>query len=154
MAYGSRRGVPLSMWGKTMFLSRQVRWVIGVAATVSAFGALLWLGRVTSFDWLPDGEAERWAVAVAFATLGATAVLSAMGWWATQAPAEPSTAGRTVRLRAKATGRGRVIQTAGNHHQASGMSPSTSEAPLPDQIRMKATAAEDGQITQTGGDRT
>ncbi|MFF5520041.1 hypothetical protein [Streptomyces coeruleorubidus] len=30
----------------------------------------------------------------------------------------------------------------------------TDQAPAPEQIRMKATASEDGRITQTGGDRT
>ncbi|MGK5693940.1 hypothetical protein ACSNOJ_13730 [Streptomyces sp. URMC 128] len=131
-----------------------MRWVIGVAATVSAFGALLWLGRVTSFGWLPDGEAERWAVAVAFATLGATAVLSALGWWAAQAPGEPAAAGRTVRLRAKATGRGRVTQTAGHHYDTGRAGPAPDQATSPEHIRMRATASEDGQITQTGGDHT
>ncbi|MEU6179817.1 hypothetical protein [Streptomyces coeruleorubidus] len=68
-------------------------------------------------------------------------------------PRRAGTAGRTVRLRAKATGRGRVTQTAGHDYDARPTGPTTDQAPAPEQIRMKATASEDGQIIQTGRDR-
>ncbi|MFF4230565.1 hypothetical protein [Streptomyces sp. NPDC001820] len=137
--------------------SRQARWVVGVASSLVAFGLLLWLGQAAPFGWLPDGEPERWAVVVAFATLGATAVLAAMGWWAAQAPAASPASGREVRLSAKASGSGRVTQTAGSHYRTpSTGQPATGGAapPLPEHVRMKATATEDGRIDQAGGDRT
>ena len=73
-----------------------------------------------------------------------------MGWWAAQASGEPAAAGHTVRLCAKATGRGGGTRTAGHHHDARQTGPATDQAPAPEQIRIKATAFEDGKITRTG----
>jgi len=63
---------------------RSVRWVVAVAAVVAAFGLCLWLARSVSFGWMPQGEADRWVVATAFATVAAGAVGVATGWWAGQ----------------------------------------------------------------------
>ena len=61
---------------------RSVRWPAAWLLTAIAFGACLWLAHAYCFSWEPQDQADRWAIAAAFASVMAGAVLAALAWWA------------------------------------------------------------------------
>ncbi|MFE2722353.1 hypothetical protein [Kitasatospora sp. NPDC059327] len=133
--------------------SAATRWTIAVLGSVVAFGALLGVGRLADFGWLPDGEAG-WGVLSALAAVGAAGVLAALGWWASQTTPSPApTPARTVDQRAEATDRAQVEQVAGHRFApGAGGAAGTGGAP-PTSVQQNATAGGDARIVQTGGDQ-
>ncbi|MFF1343420.1 hypothetical protein ACFVYT_37250 [Streptomyces sp. NPDC058290] len=137
-----------------------------VVSAVVAFVVCLWVARSASFGWLPKAEADRWVVATAFATVGATAVAAAVGWWAGQTPppaptpapapapaplAAPPPPARKVTQTAKASGRGRISQTGGSlNGRAAAAAPADPDGPVT--IRQDASATDDGQVDQAASD--
>jgi hypothetical protein len=64
---------------------RPFKWLIALLASAAAFVSCLWAGWVAGVRLWPDSltsVADRWAVAAAFATVVAGAVLASCGWWA------------------------------------------------------------------------
>ncbi|MFB7739820.1 hypothetical protein ACFC08_36905 [Streptomyces sp. NPDC056112] len=119
---------------------------MAVAAAVVTFAVVLWAARSVSWGWLPEGEAERWTVAAAFAAVVAGAVGAAVGWWAgREAPTRQPRGGRS--LRARAADQGRVDQVGGHRGVPGGVGDAA-----PDDARLDAEASGRGQIRQTGGD--
>ncbi|MDK1476845.1 hypothetical protein QNO07_26165 [Streptomyces sp. 549] len=99
---------------------------------------------------MPQAEADRWVVATAFASVMATVVAGAVGWWAGRA--QPTTAGpveRTVSQRVTASGRGQAAQVGGNQNTpapgGAGGGPSS--------VEQEAEVADDASVTQVGGDQ-
>ena len=99
---------------------RLMRWLVAVTATVAVFGVCLWLFRFASWSWLPHAEADRWAVAAAFASVTAGAVGVAGAWWAsreTSPMAGPAAKqGSRVDQRARASGHSKITQVGGDQH--------------------------------------
>ncbi|WP_189220792.1 MULTISPECIES: hypothetical protein [Streptomyces] len=125
---------------------RWVRWLVAVVAAGVTFGMFLWLTRSVSWGWLPEGEAERWGVAAAFAAVVAGAVGAAVSWWAgREAPARQPQDGRS--LRARVTDQARVDQAGGHRGRPGGPGRAA-----PRDVRLDADASGHGQIRQTGGD--
>ncbi len=121
---------------------RWVRWLVAVVAAAVSFGMVLWVVRSVSWGWLPEGEEARWGVAAAFAAVVAGGVLAAVGWWAGR---QEQPGGR--RMRARASGHGRVDQVGGHRGVAGGAGTAA-----PDDVQFDAKASGRGQIRQTGGD--
>ncbi|MEU0646002.1 hypothetical protein [Streptomyces umbrinus] len=131
---------------------RSVRWVVAVAAVVAAFGLCLWLARSVSFGWMPQGEADRWVVATAFATVVAGSVGVATGWWAgREGPPAPESRGRRVTQRAKVSDRGQAAQVGGNQNAPGGRA--TTGHDSGGVVEQDAEASGDARITQVGGDQ-
>ncbi|MFJ8113782.1 hypothetical protein [Streptomyces sp. NPDC096132] len=122
-------------------MARTVRWATAVAATLVAFGVGLWLAGSVFSGWLPRGEAERWAVAAAFATIAAGAVGAPFGWWAGR---EMWTGGRVVQ-RATARDASRTTQIGGGRG-------GTASRP-PGDVEQQAESSGTARITQIGGDQ-
>lgn len=61
---------------------RSVRWLAAATAAVVSFVAALWVARAFRLPFEPQGEADRWVVAAAFAGAVSAAVLAAAGFWA------------------------------------------------------------------------
>ena len=98
-----------------------------------------------------SGEADRWVVATAFATVAAGAVGAATAWWAGRedSPAVvPPPGGRVVRQRGKASGRAKVTQVGGSRNVPSG-----GTGAGPGSVEQYADASDDAEVTQTGGDQ-
>lgn len=109
-------------------MGRTLRWLVAVGATVVVFGVCLWAFRYAKFPWLPQEPADRWVVTAGLATVTATAVLTALGWWAgreqesepaageeaeTRVPVET---GVRVKQKARASGHGRIVQVGRDYH--------------------------------------
>lgn len=129
---------------------RSVRWAVAVGGVAAAFVLCLWGARVVSWGWMPRGEADRWVVATAFATVVTGAVGAAVFWWAgrEEAPAAPHSGRRRVRQRATASGRSRISQTGGNRN-----APVSGVGAGPGRVVQDAAASDDAEVTQTGGDQ-
>lgn len=65
-------------------MARLARWLATIVSSLATFGVCLWLFGFISFSWMPQAAADRWVVAAAFATVAATTVGAAMGWWASR----------------------------------------------------------------------
>ncbi|AVZ71108.1 hypothetical protein SLUN_01435 [Streptomyces lunaelactis] len=115
---------------------------MAVMAPVVAFGVGLWLAGSVFSGWLPRAEAERWAVAAAFATVAAGAVGAPLGWWAGR---ETRGGGRVVVQRATATEASRTTQIGGSRG-------GTASAPSGD-VEQQAESSGTARITQIGGDQ-
>jgi hypothetical protein len=129
-------------------MGRSVRWFVTAVVIVMTFGSCLWAGHGLSWDWLPDGEAERWGVAATFATVVAGAVGAPLGWWAGRersARLVPVLEGDRV-LRARAVDSSVVDQAAGSR--------GPDGAAVKGRVEMDADASGHGRIRQTGGDDT
>lgn len=122
-------------------MARTGRWAVAVMASVVAFGVGLWLAGSVFSGWLPRGEAERWAVATAFATVAAGAAGAPLGWWAGR---ETRGGGRVVQ-RATATEASRTTQIGGSRG-------GTDSAPSVD-VEQQAESSGTARITQIGGDQ-
>ncbi|MER5462478.1 hypothetical protein ABT010_17695 [Streptomyces sp. NPDC002668] len=110
-------------------------------APVVAFGVGLWLAGSVFSGWLPRGEAERWAVAAAFATVAAGAAGAPLAWWAGR---ETGGGGQVVQ-RATATEASRTTQIGGSRG-------GTASAPSVD-VEQQAESSGTARITQIGGDQ-
>ncbi|MGW1491276.1 hypothetical protein [Streptomyces sp. NPDC002402] len=122
-------------------MARTIRWAMAVTASVVAFGVGLWLAGSVFSGWLPRGEAERWAVAAAFATIAAGAVGAPLGWWAGR---ETRAGGRVVQ-RATARDASRTAQIGGSRG-------GTASGP-PGDVEQEAESSGTARITQIGGDQ-
>jgi len=90
-----------------------VRWVIASLVAIGLFWLCLWLFHFAWFSWLPRGDADRWVVAAAFATVTATVVGAAMAYWAgrgDRADTPETRMGWTVRQKARASRNSRITQ--------------------------------------------
>lgn len=131
---------------------RSARWVVAVAAVAAAFGLCLWLARSVSVGWMPRGEADRWVVAAAFATVVASAVGVATGWWAgREVPPALESRGRHVTQRAKVSDRAQAAQIGGNQNRPGGSATTGHDAG--DRVEQDVEASGDARITQVGGDQ-
>jgi hypothetical protein len=102
-------------------MARWARWLVATGATLLTFWVVLWVVRVASFSWLPQAEADRWVVAVGFATVAAAAVAAPTVWWAQRernADSEHADSGPTagVQQRARTSGHSSVTQVGGDQH--------------------------------------
>ncbi|MEV7615500.1 hypothetical protein [Streptomyces sp. NPDC089799] len=128
------------------------RWAVGIGAAFVVFWLCLWLARAVSFGWLPEAEADRWAVAGAFAGAMAAAVGGLTAWWAGRG-AQGGAGGRdesVVRQAARADGVAEVEQVAGSRGPAG----TRSRRPARKKVSQKAKATGESKIGQVGGDRT
>lgn len=128
------------------------RWAIGTAAAFVVFWLCLWLARSVSFGWMPTAEADRWAVAGAFAGAMAAAVVAMTAWWAGRGARSGSGRSRdrqVVRQQARASQYAGVEQTAG----ASGTPGARHRSPWLQRVTQKARASDRAKIKQVGGDR-
>jgi hypothetical protein len=114
---------------------------VAVTAVVVVFGVGLWLAGSVFSGWLPRGEAERWAVAAAFATVAAGAVGAPLGWWAGR---ETRTGGRVVQ-RATAGDASRTVQIGGSR--------GGTVSRAPGDLEQHAESSGTARITQIGGDQ-
>ncbi|MEV7442912.1 hypothetical protein AB0O22_17445 [Streptomyces sp. NPDC091204] len=128
-------------------MSLSARWLMAVATSMVTFGVCLWLAHSVSWGWLPEGEAEQWGVAAAFAAVAAGAAGAAASWWAGHDPSARQRPSRRI-LRARSTNRARIDQASG-HRGGPGGGPSGA---APDQVQMDADASGHSRIRQTGGD--
>ncbi|MFH0172378.1 hypothetical protein ACIA6D_03555 [Streptomyces cacaoi] len=146
-------------------MQRARRWAVTVFAGAGSFVICLWSARAAPFGFLPRADADRWAVATAFATTVATLVGAAAGWWAgnerrpgsappdnrsPETPDSPGTGGQTVQQEVTASDAARVTQVAGHRglgHAVPGERPG--------RVTQRATASGRACVTQVGGnDRT
>ncbi|MEU1447686.1 hypothetical protein ACFV2U_00715 [Streptomyces sp. NPDC059697] len=98
-------------------MNRFARFSLAVASAIAVFGVCLWLFQSADISWMPEAEADHWVVAAAFATVAATAVFTAVAWWAgreAELPAEAVEA--RVDQKAKASGHGQVTQVGRDQH--------------------------------------
>ena len=111
-----------AMWSK---LRRPTRWFAAAIVSIVTFMAFLWLFHMASFAWLPHNEADRWVVAAGFATAGSAGVTACACWWAGREDGlEPHENSLPTSLqlnqRARASGRSRITQVAGNQYNVVG----------------------------------
>ena len=133
-------------------MARSLRWIVTGAATVAAFLLCLWLGRAASFGWLPRADADRWALAAAFAAVCAGVVGAAVGWWAGRPEPPPAVRSeRRVTQRARATGRARTLQVGGDRTAPGAPAPRTGDGPS--EVRQEADASGHADVHQIGGDQ-
>lgn len=125
-------------------MARWARWTVTVVTAAVVFGVCLWGARSVSFELMADAtEADRWAVAAAFAAVVATAVAAAVGWWAGR---EDRSGESVVSQRATASGRGRAVQV-GRDQNASDTPGAGS---VPGRVDQYAKVSDDASVTQVG----
>ncbi|WP_405906471.1 hypothetical protein OG742_12380 [Streptomyces sp. NBC_00828] len=93
-------------------------------------------------------------MATAFATVVATLVGMAVGWWAgRETPTAPATAdqGRQVSQRVRASGRSRTAQVGGNQNASGDAHPSDGTGRI--EVDQDVNASDDATVTQIGGDQ-
>lgn len=95
-------------------MSRLIRWLVAFGAAVGVFWVCLWLFQFASFSWLPRADADRWVVAAAFAGVAAGAIGACMNWWAGREDQPSAVEARTVRQKARASGKSRITQIGGD----------------------------------------
>ncbi|MEU4615192.1 hypothetical protein [Streptomyces umbrinus] len=124
---------------------RSVRWLTVILVTLVVFTGCLWLLRSAAFGWMPDADADRWAVAIAFATVVAGSVGTALGWWAGRGEGDVP----TTRQTASATKQGEILQVGRDRTDAP---PATDPGSVP-RVEQEARAT-GGRIDQIGRDWT
>ncbi|WP_030851593.1 hypothetical protein [Streptomyces sp. NRRL F-4474] len=146
-------------------MTRLARWSVTLAAIAGTFAGCLWMARAASFDWLPHDENNRWALAIAFASAVSGLVCAAAISWAGSRPppaesgsaAAASGPARTVRQRARVSGRSRSNQVAGNQY-AGAVPPAADvaggEAEIPDNVDQRLRASGEADVNQVAGDQT
>jgi len=125
---------------------RSVRWLTVVLVTLAVFTGCLWLLRSAAFGWMPDADADRWAVATAFATVVAGSVGTALGWWAGRGEGDAP----TTRQTANASERGQIRQVGRDRTDAP---LATAPGSIP-RVEQEARATGNSRIDQIGRDRT
>ncbi|GGX18556.1 hypothetical protein GCM10010321_36440 [Streptomyces chartreusis] len=127
-----------------------VRWTIAVVASVTVFCLCLWGAHAVRLGWMPSDETDRWSIAATFATVSATVVAAALGWWAQYKAPSPGAAPPRIAQRAKVVGQGHVEQVGGSRNMPPGLSRSPEP---PHQVEQHAEASGSGRISQAGGDQ-
>ncbi|MFD9461407.1 hypothetical protein [Streptomyces sp. NPDC060027] len=115
-----------------------VRWLVAVAGSLVAFGAVAVPWAVSS-----EGGDDPWDVIGPVAGVIAAGVLAALGWWASQAGGSG-----TRRVRQSARGRGGVRQTGGS------VGSGAPAGAVGEDVRQKARSDGGGDIDQVGGNRS
>lgn len=121
---------------------RSVRWLTVVLVTLVVFTGCLWLLRSAAFGWMPDADADRWAVAIAFATVVAGSVGTALGSWAGRGDDDVPTTRQTA-----SASEGQILQVGRDRTDAP---PATDPGSVP-RVEQEARAA-GGRIEQIGRD--
>jgi hypothetical protein len=64
------------------WVRRAAKWLVTAVISAMVFGGSLWLAMAVKLPFLPRLDADRWVVAVGFASVMAACVLACGGWWA------------------------------------------------------------------------
>ncbi|MFF8430549.1 hypothetical protein ACF07Y_36500 [Streptomyces sp. NPDC016566] len=118
-------------------MGRFMKWGVVVLAAAVVFTVAYGVARLDPLDWLPQKDSDAVAVAAAFAGVVAAAVVAAGGWWASDAGAGRGTSSGSVRQRARASDRARIVQEHGQE--------------APGEVRQRAEGSGDSEIRQSRG---